>query len=157
MTKEVTDQGEREHTVREIETLIRSMEQNALTTVHQHLLSMDLTLQQLKVLIVLATTEGGATGRGLAESFGVSMASMSGLLDRLVARGAATRSEDPEDHRVRRVHATPLGSSFVRRLVVERPEFRHDILMDLGDEDLHALAQGLRAVSDLITRIGRAD
>ena len=41
--------------------------------------------------------------------------------------------------------------------MVERPEFRHDILMGLGDEDLHALAQGLRAASDLIARISRPD
>lgn len=153
----MAEQGERERTVREIEVLVRAMEQNALTVLHQHLLSTDLTLQQLKVLIVLATTEGGATGRGLATTFDVSMASMSGLLDRLVARGVAARSEDPDDHRVRRVHATPLGSAAVRRLVAARPEFRRDILVSLRDEDLRALAQGIRAVSDQFVRMSGQD
>ncbi|XKK39858.1 MarR family transcriptional regulator [Nocardiopsis sp. ARC36] len=140
----------------EIQTLNGSMEEAVLTALLQNLLSMDLTIQQLKVLMILVTTEEGATGRSLSASFGVSMASMSGLLDRLVGQGVATRSTDPHDHRVRRVHATPLGTSVVRRLAVARP-FRRDILMGLRMEDLRALEQGFRAVSEQISLMGERD
>ncbi|MFJ9552438.1 MarR family winged helix-turn-helix transcriptional regulator [Nocardiopsis sp. NPDC101807] len=158
MPREVTEQGEheRERIVHEIQTLNGSMEEAVLTALLQNLLSMDLTIQQLKVLMILVTTEEGATGRSLSASFGVSMASMSGLLDRLVGQGVATRSTDPHDHRVRRVHATPLGTSVVRRLAVARP-FRRDILMGLRMEDLRALEQGFRAVSEQISLMGERD
>lgn len=154
MRQEASTTGEREHLVHEIEGLAGAMEQTALTALLQHLLATDLTLQQLKILTVLVTTEEGSTGRALADSFGVSMASMSGLLDRLVAQGVVARSQDPDDHRVRRVRATPLGASVVRRLVVARPEFRRDILMSLRDEDLRALEQGMRAVSRQFALLG---
>jgi DNA-binding MarR family transcriptional regulator len=129
------------------------MEEAVMSALLQQLLSMDLTIQQLRVLMVLVTTENGATGRSLSASFGVSMASMSGVLDRLVAHGVATRTTDPDDQRVRRVRATPLGASVVRRLLVARP-FRGDILMGLSLDDLRALEQGFRAVSRELSRLG---
>ncbi len=158
MRQQATEQGEheRERIVREIQTLNGTMEETVMAALLQNLLSMDLTIQQLRVLMVLVTTEEGATGRGLSESFGVSMASMSGVLDRLVSHGVAERSADPDDQRVRRLRATPLGASVVRRLMVARP-FRDDILMGLPMEDLRALEQGFRAVSREISRLGAPD
>jgi DNA-binding MarR family transcriptional regulator len=158
MRRQATEQGEheRERIVREIQTLNGAMEETVMAALLQNLLSMDLTIQQLRVLMVLVTAKEGATGRGLSESFGVSMASMSGVLDRLVAHGVAERSADPDDQRVRRLRATPLGASVVRRLMVARP-FRDDILMGLPMEDLRALEQGFRAVSKEISRLGATD
>lgn len=153
MRSEASEQGERERIVREIRALTTNLEQASLPAMIKHLLETDLTIQQLKVLMVLVTTREGATGRGLAESFGVSMASMSGVIDRLVAQDVAVRSEDPDDHRVRRVHATSKGIEVVRRLVVARPEFHDRVLTGLSIEDLSALEQGIRAVSDRYTRI----
>ena len=143
------DEHEREHLLHEIERLNGQMEEAVLANLLQYLIKMSLTIPQLRVLMLLVTSEKGATGRDLAASFGVSMASMSTMLDRLVSQGVATRTLDPDDHRVRRVHATPLGASVVRRLLVTRP-FRSDILAGLRVEDLRALEQGFRAVSEQI-------
>lgn len=143
---------QRARLMREIGSLTDEFEMTALPTLLEPLLSTELTIQQLKVLTVLVTSEDGAAGRGLSEMFGVSMASMSGLLDRLVSQGVATRSEDPRDHRVRKVRATPLGRTIVRRLVASRPEFNASILAGLPLEDLHALAQGMRAVGAELRR-----
>ena len=140
------EQRDRERILRNLEALADSLQSSAMATFLDPLLATDLTLRQLKVLTVLVTTEEGATGRGLSESFRVSMASMSGLIDRLVAQGVAVRSEDPKDARVRRVKATPLGRALVRRLVSGRPELNFDILARLAVEDLRALEQGMRAI-----------
>ncbi|MDA0563830.1 MarR family transcriptional regulator [Streptomonospora sp. S1-112] len=157
MRQEAPEQGEheRERLVHEIQELNGAMEEAVMASLLQNLLSMDLTIQQLRVLMVLVTTKEGATGRGLSDSFGVSMASMSGVLDRLVDHGVAVRTPDPRDQRVRRVHATPLGASVVRRLMVARP-FRGDILMRLPLADLRALEQGFRAVSRQISLLEQA-
>ena len=146
------EQQERERILRDLENLADSLQSSSVPTFLDPLLSTDLTVRQLKVLTILVTSEEGATGRGLSESFGVSMASMSGLIDRLVAQGVAARSEDPKDARVRRVKATELGRSVVRRLVSGRPELNFDILAKLALEDLRALEQGMRAVDAEVNR-----
>ena len=56
----------------------------------------------------------------LAELFGVSVPSMSRAIDALVKAKLATRVEDPEDRRVRRVRITPKGKEAVDRLVTVR-------------------------------------
>lgn len=111
------------------------------------LLNLDLTAQQVKVLTILVTADNGSTGQRLAKEFGVSMASMSGMLDRLVSRGAAERFPDPHDQRVRRIKATPLGREVVRQLVADRPELADEITALLSTSDLAALAQGMSAVA----------
>lgn len=141
------EQTEAARLAEDIRRMSDDFETRALSSLLSPLLAVELTMQQLKVLTVLVTSEDGATGRGLSELFGVSMASMSGLLDRLVAHGMAERSEDPDDARVRRVRATEVGRSAMRRLVATRPEYRDDILLGVPLDDLRALARGMAAVA----------
>jgi DNA-binding MarR family transcriptional regulator len=56
----------------------------------------------------------------LAETFGVSVPSMSRAVDGLVKKGLATRVEDREDRRVRRVAITARGKKLVETLLVVR-------------------------------------
>lgn len=56
----------------------------------------------------------------LAETFGVSLPSMSRAVDALVRGGLATRVEDPDDRRARSVAITDQGKKLVERLVVVR-------------------------------------
>ncbi|TWX34133.1 MarR family transcriptional regulator [Frigoribacterium sp. ACAM 257] len=111
------------------------------------LLTTDLTIQQLKALSVIVTTDEGGTGAGLAKAFSVSMPSMSKLIDRLETSGLVVRTTDPEDQRVRRVHATDLGRAVVRELMATRPELGADVLSGLSLDELEALEIGLRAIS----------
>jgi DNA-binding MarR family transcriptional regulator len=148
-----TGDAERERLAAHIRNLNISFESSALPTLLNPLLTVELTIQQLKVLTMLVTTDEGMTGSGLAETFGVSMASMSGLLDRLEAQGMVARSSDPDDARVRRIRATELGRSAMRRLVASRPEYADDILARLPLEDLRALAQGMTAVGKELDRL----
>lgn len=146
MTDRTTAEPERERLFAEIRAVNASFDDLVLPALLAPLSSIDLTIQQLKVLTVLIATQDGATGRGLSESFGVSMATMSGILDRLVSQGMAERSEDPHDARVKRLNPTGLGRSTMRHLVAARPEFGDDILHRLPLDDLQALAKGMAAV-----------
>ncbi|HWJ42183.1 MAG TPA: MarR family transcriptional regulator [Solirubrobacterales bacterium] len=56
----------------------------------------------------------------LAERFGVSVPSMSRAVDALVKAKLATRVEDPDDRRVRRVQITARGKDLVATLVTVR-------------------------------------
>lgn len=119
----------------------------SLPLVLQTFLMTDLTIQQLKVLSVIVTSAEGVSIGGLVSRFGVSMASMSKLLDRLVAAGLTTRVADPGDQRVRMMEATSLGRAVVRELMATRPELGDNILARLSIGELQALETGLSAIS----------
>jgi DNA-binding MarR family transcriptional regulator len=78
--------------------------------------SSNLTMQQLKVLWLLSTHDGMGS-RELAGHLGVTLATLSGIVDRLVAQGYATRSEDPHDRRVRRLHASATGRAAMEEIM----------------------------------------
>ncbi len=82
-----------------------------------------LSITQCKVLLELGglgqTAETWQVG-DLAESFGVSVPSMSRAVDALVKDRLATRIEDPNDRRVRQVRITARGKDLVETLVAMR-------------------------------------
>jgi DNA-binding MarR family transcriptional regulator len=83
-----------------------------------------LSMTQCKVLLELGGL-GGDDARAwqvsdLAELFGVSVPSMSRAVDALVKAKLATRVEDPDDRRVRRVKITAKGKELVATLVTVR-------------------------------------
>lgn len=81
-----------------------------------------LSMTQCKTLLELGGM--GATEprqvSDLAETFGVSVPSMSRAVDALVKKRLATRVEDVEDRRVRRVAITEKGKKLVETLLVVR-------------------------------------
>src|SRR5690349_601507 len=129
-----------------LEAMQDALDTTALPSMLEPLMSMDLTIQQLKVLMILVTSDEGGTGQGLARALGISLASISGLIDRLEGHGMVERVEDERDHRVRRVLVTPLGRQTVHRLVSAQSQMSREPLEKLELDDLRALEQGMRAV-----------
>ncbi|HEY5707930.1 MAG TPA: MarR family transcriptional regulator [Solirubrobacterales bacterium] len=82
-----------------------------------------LSMTQSKALLELGgvgeATEARQVG-DLAEALGVSVPSMSRAVDALVKKRLATRVEDPEDRRVRRIAITARGKKLVDTLMVVR-------------------------------------
>jgi len=82
-----------------------------------------LSMTQCKALLELGGIGESADPRqvsDLAETFGVSVPSMSRAVDALVKKKLVTRLEDPDDRRVRRVAITAKGKQFVDTLLVVR-------------------------------------
>src|SRR6187200_2985363 len=82
-----------------------------------------LSMTQCKALLELGGLGEEAEPRQvgeLAERFGVSVPSMSRAVDALVKSKLATRLEDPDDRRVRRVAITAKGKELVDTLLVVR-------------------------------------
>lgn len=112
----------------------------------ESVLALRLTMQQLKVLTLLVTEPEGSTIQGLARTAGVSLATMSGIVNRLESQDMVERTIDARDQRVRRVTATATGRETVRQLLVARPELSRTPLNRLALDDLRALTQGIRAL-----------
>jgi len=82
-----------------------------------------LSMTQSKALLELGGLGEESEARhvsDLAETFGMSVPSMSRAVDGLVKKGLATRVEDPDDRRVRRVAITARGKKLVETLLVVR-------------------------------------
>ncbi|SNS40262.1 DNA-binding transcriptional regulator, MarR family [Micrococcales bacterium KH10] len=146
MAGDMDRSDERNQLIDELLALQDAWESSAVPRMLQHLLEIDLTIQQLKVLAILIATDGDSTGQRLAETLGVSLATISGILDRLEAHDMIERSEDPRDRRIRQVRATTTGRETIHRILTSRPKLDEGPLAEIPLEDLRALTRGMRAV-----------
>lgn len=137
---------ERAALICELEQTQQAFERRALSAMAEPLISTPLTMQQLKVLTLIAIDPEHATGHQLAALVKVSVATMSGLVDRLVDHGMVERTEDQSDRRVRRLVVTAEGSVTLRGLLSATGSMPVPVLRRLATDDLRALVQGLVAV-----------
>lgn len=76
----------------------------------------DLTVSQVRALMLLACSDEPVVGARIAERLGFSAAAVSRALDGLVRGGFAVRSESAEDRRVRPFAVTELGRELADEL-----------------------------------------
>lgn len=130
------------------------METTFVPEILEPMLSIRLTMQQVKVLAILTTATDGAAIQELAKTIGVSLATMSGIVDRLESQGMVERATDPVDHRVRRVIPTRTERDTMRQLFASRPQLSRPPLERLALDDLRALNQGLAALIAAVRELG---
>lgn len=111
--------------------------------------SLNLTISQLKILFALRL-HGAAGGHDLAQMMGVSMATMTGIVDRLVAGGHVSRGEDPRDRRVRRVELTDLGMKLIDDMIVTGERHHRRMLEKLTVEELKVVADAVEIMQRVL-------
>src|SRR5918911_3269253 len=104
----------------------------------QDWLTVDLTMPQLKTLLCVAQS-GDATSGQIARGLGVSLSTVTGIVDRLSEQGLVSRREDPDDRRITRVQATPTGRDLVTRLLRYRDERLTGMLTSLSPDELETV------------------
>lgn len=78
-------------------------------------LKMDLTAAQLRTLLLLYT-KGASRMTEVAAVLGVTMATATGVIDRMVERGVVVRESDPDDRRLVLCRISPQGEEMVNAL-----------------------------------------
>jgi DNA-binding MarR family transcriptional regulator len=154
---DATAASEQEELISCLERVQENFERRALSSMAEPLISTPITMQQLKVLTMIAIDPERATGHELAAQLKVSVASMSGLVDRLVEHGMVSRGEDPSDRRVRRLSVTPEGSATIRNLLSSSGTMPTPVLRRLSIEDLRALVQGILAFDRAVRELAEGD
>jgi DNA-binding MarR family transcriptional regulator len=105
-----------------------------------------LSIIHLHVLTILEAEESMPMGK-LADALDVSVASATGIVDRMEQRGLVERRHNPDDRRVVLVHPTAAGL----RVFSEMDELRRQklgaILVRLSEDELKSTIIGLRAMS----------
>jgi len=151
--------AEREDLIRRIDLFEAQVDDVRLTAAVTSLLAVPLTIRQLKVLGIIVAGGGSVTAQRLATILGVSLATVSGIIDRLAENGMVTREENPADHRAFNLVATDEGTAVLRDLMASSNQLRGATLQKLAIADLRALTQGLEALGAvaLAEGYGRTD
>jgi DNA-binding MarR family transcriptional regulator len=126
----------------------RSFQRLITSTAGIPLLRLNLTMQQLRVLLVL-DFYGSQSSHNLTDNLGVSAATVTGIIDRLVAQDLVRRREDANDRRIRRIELTGRGRDLLHRLEESRDTFATKILRGLEPDELTALDQLMRKLHRL--------
>ena len=103
-----------------------------------------LTFAQMKVLVELQVPdEESRTVTAISEELGISVASASRATDGLVRKKLATRVEDPDDRRVRRLTLTPKGRRLADRIISARLATLKDFTNSLEADERQKLGSAL--------------
>ena len=113
---------------------------------HQELLDLDLTTPQLKVVLLLYLN-GSARMSALAASLGVTLATATGIIDRLVDRRIVERENSREDRRVVICSLSALGHELTDRLYSSARDRARDLLQGLSEAQLNKLDEALASLS----------
>ncbi|WP_245967062.1 MarR family winged helix-turn-helix transcriptional regulator [Sphaerisporangium album] len=131
--------------------------QHALGRVFAHdrsmpLLALNLTMQQLKVTLILAG-RGSASGQELAHTLGTGLGTVTGIVDRLVAQGLVSRHEDPHDRRIRRIRLTDAGIRMTEELADAGLAGYRRLLDALDLDTLRQLEHVMRKLQEAATEL----
>jgi DNA-binding MarR family transcriptional regulator len=119
-------------------------------------LEIDVTMPQAKLLYLI-----GASGEqhmsALVHRLGVSLSTVSGLVDRIVDHGLAARREDPADRRQVLVGLTPAGTAFIDRFRELNARQMRELLDDLDDTELDQVRIGIAALARAASRLAASE
>ena len=104
-----------------------------------------LSLVHLHVLTVLEA-DGPLAMSKLAEALDVSVASATGIVDRMEDRGLVERRREPDDRRVILVHPTERGNAVFRDLAEQRRGHLRTLLEGMREDELAAFLVGLQGL-----------
>ena len=86
----------------------------------------------------------------LAEETGIPPSTLTGILDRLVARGLLERLPDPDDRRGILMKSTPEGFALLQRMTIEVNEEMNAILSILPEGRLQGLIADMQLILDFL-------
>jgi DNA-binding MarR family transcriptional regulator len=111
-------------------------------------MELNLTIAQLKCLFYI-DGEGSSNQKSIAAVLGVTPPNVTGIIDRLVEQQLVTRHENESNRRMQIIELTPKSKALLSELKERRVNHLARRLEELKIEDLQALLQGLRALSQV--------
>lgn len=110
------------------------------------------TLPRFDVMAALERNRDGMVMSDLSKSLMVSSGNVTGVVDRLISDGLATRHVDEQDRRSINVKLTPKGlKEFSRMAAVHEGWFDH-LFVDLGEAEIRDLLESLAQVRAAVDR-----
>lgn len=107
-----------------------------------HIRTLDLTPAQFDIVATLGNTSG-MSFKELGEKTLITKGTLTGVVDRLEAKGLVTRTIKPEDRRSMIVQLTEKGEAEFRCIFAPHVAFCKQPFLDYSDEDFAALEREL--------------
>lgn len=136
--------------------LIRRLQQIAVAIFMQETAESTVTPVQYAVLHTLAERPG-IDQRTLARGVSFDTSTIGGVVDRLEARGLLTRSNSPDDRRVRLLHLTAEGEALLAQLTPPMQRTQDRILESLSAAERRDFVRMVQKVIEHHEELGRPD
>lgn len=136
---------DRDRNLELVEASMTAIEQLATQVRLDAVVATQLSIQQLKVLM-LAVHRAPVTAHEVSDALGVSAATVSGIVGRLVDRGLLVQEPDPTDRRSRHLTATEAGSEALAEIASIQLAQRRVLLERLTDDEVGTVAVAMQAL-----------
>lgn len=124
-----------------------------MTAEHEPPVDVNISMPQLRCLLLIVGA-GELRMSRLVAQLGVSISTVSGLIDRLVDHGFVNRHDDPLDRRQVVLAATPEGIEFLDRMrELSNAQFR-GLISRLSAEELRTVHRSIEILSEAADRAG---
>ena len=125
----------RQEIVEEILKLADKLFRQLLPAVPREILELDITMPQTKIMIILFV-KGAIRMTDLASDLGVTLATATGLVDRLVERNFVLRESLPDDRRVVLCRLSESGHKTISQIWISARNRSRELLETLDTEKL---------------------
>ncbi len=117
----------------------------SLPIVPREILELDVTMPQLKIMFLLFV-DGTKRMSDLASDLGVTLATATGLVDRMVERDIVVRESQPDDRRVVLCRLSELGQKRISRIWESARSRVRELLQAMDTANLQALTGALETM-----------
>ena len=153
----MNESGRREQLLAEILGLEPAMHRAMGPARAKDWVDVELTMSQLKILFVLHSSVGPGGAQGLrvsevARFLGVTLPTVTAVMDRLVERKLVRRDQDPDDRRQHVCRLTPDGQQLIERLVAGHRAYTEALLGYLSDDELAVILRSMQLLIDAAER-----
>lgn len=139
------NKDKKQEIVDEILKLSDGIFRQLLPTVPRELLEMDITMPQLKIMLILFI-HGPKRMTTLASELGVTLATCTGLIDRLVERDFVVRDSSPHDRRVVLCKLSSMGQKAIGRIWTSTRDRSNHLLSNMEISKLEMFREVLQAM-----------
>lgn len=141
----MTQQPEKEELIENILQLTDSTFRELFPMLPKEWLHLDLTMSQLKVVLLLFIS-GPSRMSDIASALGVSLATATGVMDRLVERDIVLRESDPKDRRVVLCRLSNKGEKLISGLWQLSRDRAGELMRALAPSQLLLITEALEAL-----------
>ncbi len=142
----MTEKQKKEQLVENILQLTDKVFRQLLPILPMEWIHLNLTISQLKVVLLLFIT-GHSRMSDIASELGVSLATATGVVDRLVERNLLIRNGDPDDRRVVLCQLSNDGEKIIRDLWQLSQKRAGDLMIALDTQQLLLISEALQALT----------
>ncbi|MGE5652084.1 MAG: MarR family winged helix-turn-helix transcriptional regulator [Bacillota bacterium] len=122
-----------------------------------HVRTMGLTLAQFDIIATLGNTEGMSC-KELGEKTLITKGTLTGVIDRLEAKGLVKRATNPQDRRCMIVRLTEQGEAEFQRVFAPHIEYCKQPFLNVEEQEFAALERELAKLKSRLESVaGKAD